>query len=144
MTNNNLLAKSKQLAVMHGMSFKEYPPPYSEDTFYSFLKDKKYYLAEDEKRGFGFVRVVGDNAELITIAVDPKFRRSGIGQRLLHQLIKEAKTLGANQFSLEVAENNIPAIKLYKKFDFQYLYRRRNYFSTDQDSLDAIVFSRFL
>ena len=144
MINDTLRAKSKKLASMHGICFTQQPPPYSQDTFYGFLKDKKYYLAEDGERGFGFVRVVADNAELITLAVDPSFRRNGIGQRLMHKLIEKAKTIGANQFSLEVAENNIPAIKLYKKFDFQYLYRRRNYFSTNLSSLDAIVFSRFL
>ena len=144
MTISNLESASKKLALIHSLCFEKHPPPYSENTFQDFLKDKNYHLVRDEEKGFALARVIGDVAELITLAVVPEFRRSGIANKLLYELIEKIKILGANQFTLEVAENNTPAINLYRKFNFQSLHRRKNYFSNKQDRLDAIVFIKLL
>ena len=144
MTISNLESESKKLALIHSLCFEKYPPPYSENTIQYFLKNKNYHLVKEEEKGFALARVIGNVAELITLAVVPEFRRSGIANKLLYELIEKIKILGANQFTLEVAENNIPAINLYKKLNFQYLHRRKNYFSNKNDRFDAIVFIKLL
>ena len=141
---NNLEGESKKLALIHSLCFEKHPPPYSENTIQDFLKNRNYHLVKEEEKGFALARVIGNVSELITLAVVPEFRRSGIANKLLCELLEKIKMLGANQFTLEVAENNTPAINLYRKFNFQSLHRRKNYFSHNQDRLDAIVFIRFL
>tara|TARA_B100000287_G_scaffold288447_1_gene271820 strand:+ start:3935 stop:4369 length:435 start_codon:yes stop_codon:yes gene_type:complete len=144
MTISNLESESKKLALIHSLCFEKHPPPYSENTIQDFLKDKNYHLVKEKEKGFALARVIGNVAELITLAVVPEFRRSGIANKLLYELIEKIKILGANQLTLEVAENNIPAINLYKKLNFQSLHRRKNYFSHKQDRFDAIVFIKLL
>tara|TARA_X000000368_G_scaffold92987_1_gene71094 strand:+ start:2483 stop:2917 length:435 start_codon:yes stop_codon:yes gene_type:complete len=144
MTINNLESESKKLALIHSLCFEKHPPPYSENTIQGFLKDKNYHLVKEEEKGFALARVIENVSELITLAVVPEFRRTGIANKLLCELIEKIKILGANQFTLEVAENNTPAINLYRKFNFQSLHRRKNYFSNKQDRLDAIVFIKLL
>ena len=89
MTINLLEAKSKDLALLHSLSFEKCPPPYSEETFYHFLKDKNYHLSQEDNKGFAFARVIADTSELITLAVNPQFRRRGVAQKLLRQLIRK-------------------------------------------------------
>ena len=144
MTINNLESESKKLALIHSLCFEKYPPPYSEHTIQGFLKDKNYHFVKEEEKGLALARVIENVSELITLAVVPEFRRNGIANKLLCELIEKIKILGANQFTLEVAENNTPAINLYRKFNFQSLHRRKNYFSHKKDRLDAIVFIKLL
>jgi len=47
-----------------------------------------------------------------------EFRRKGIGSDLLHRLIEELKNKNIESFILEVLENNVAAIELYKKHGF--------------------------
>lgn len=129
---------------MHKLCFKTTPPPYSSNTFYSFLNNKNYCLVEDINRGFAIVRLVADIAELITLAVTPKFRRNGTAEKIMFTLFENVKERGANQFILEVAVDNTAAINLYKKLHFKKLYMRKNYFVDKCIRLDAIVFNKFL
>jgi len=52
------------------------------------------------------------------LAVDPAFRRSGLGWRLLERAELWARIEGLRELSLDVSENN-PARHLYRRFGFQ-------------------------
>ena len=97
------------------------------------------YVAESNGTVVGFVcfRVVGDEAELLNLAVLPSYRRQGIGARLLEQMFREAATRGAARIFLEVRETNQPAIGLYQRYGFAVSMRRRGYYS--DPPADALV-----
>ena len=42
---------------------------------------------------------------------------------------------GGKEYTLEVRDNNIPAIKLYKKFNFDILGRRKKYYNNVNDAI---------
>ena len=140
----DLQKKSLRLAILHKQCFDHFPRPYSANTFYEFLQNKNYYLAEVKYKGFAIARVVSEVAELITIAVDPCFRGKGIGQKVLNELIYKVLDTNANQFILEVASNNQAAINLYIKLGFTAMHKRKNYFRHKNVAIDAIVFKRLL
>lgn len=84
--------------------------------------------AEDRPLGFLLSLHILDTAELLTLAVDPTIRRCGIGTLLLRDFLANAKHRGATNAFLEVAEDNIPAISLYKREGFHVEGRRRDYY----------------
>jgi ribosomal-protein-alanine N-acetyltransferase len=69
-----------------------------------------------------------DTMELLTLAVDPAYRRQGLGTLLVRDFLDDARLLGAANAFLEVAEDNIPAISLYKREGFLTEGRRRDYY----------------
>jgi [ribosomal protein S18]-alanine N-acetyltransferase len=74
-------------------------------------------LVDDRPAGFAMVRSVMDEAELLLLAVDPAFRRRGIGTALLRAVIAEAQMTGIADLHLEVRANN-PAVALYTEQGF--------------------------
>jgi ribosomal-protein-alanine N-acetyltransferase len=71
---------------------------------------------------------------VMNIAVDPHFRRKGLGRELLKQGIAYMKKLGAEEIELEVRVDNGPAIALYHQFGFAIKERLRNYYSNGDDA----------
>ena len=49
------------------------------------------------------------------LVVTERFRKFGIGKRLLNEVLKEAEQRGVNQIRWQVLEWNEPAIKMYEK-----------------------------
>jgi ribosomal-protein-alanine N-acetyltransferase len=58
-------------------------------------------------------------ADLVAIAVDPGRRRAGVGRALLEAVIAScAERSGRSVLVLTVAEDNLPAIELFRSFEF--------------------------
>lgn len=90
--------------------------------------------------GFVLWRVAAQEAEILTIAVLPPWRRGGLGQSLLDAATAEAAGAGAEEMFLEVACDNNPALTLYQKAAFRQVGLRKGYYS----GKDALVMSRNL
>ncbi|MGB5949256.1 MAG: GNAT family N-acetyltransferase [Parvibaculum sp.] len=78
--------------------------------------------------GFVLLRVAADEAEILTIAVDPALRRAGVGRRLVEAAAALALAHGASALFLEVAEDNAPALALYEGQGFRTVGRRPGYY----------------
>ncbi|AVM75315.1 GNAT family N-acetyltransferase [Magnetospirillum gryphiswaldense] len=83
-------------------------------------------------------RVAGDEAEILTIAVLPPWRRSGLGQRLLEAAARASRAKGAVVMFLEVADDNLGAQALYLANGFAKVGLRKGYYADK----DAIVMRR--
>lgn len=95
---------------------------------------------ERKEIGFALLRVVADEAELLTIAVDPSMHRRGAGRALLKHAIGAASGAGAARLFLEVGEDNIGALALYRSIGFGRVGRRKGYYRrTTRPAADAIV-----
>ena len=92
--------------------------------------------------GFVLCSVVQEECEILTIGVLPKWRRQRVGYRLLQQAVEQAKSLGAGQIFLEVAENNGSAHELYIGHGFKEVGRRPNYYRETDGRIDAVVLSK--
>lgn len=115
------------LAAIHAPAF---PPAerWSETSFAELLamRGTLALIAGDE--GFVMLRIAGDEAEIITLAVLPDFRRAGLGRALMQAALRLAALQGAEVMFLEVAERNTPARALYAALGFEEVGRRKNYY----------------
>lgn len=92
---------------------------------------------QDELIGFFSGRVIGDEFEIMSLAVKNAFRRKGVASGLLQvglDIIRERKII---QCWLEVRALNFSAIKLYEKFGFQAVGLRKMYYQQPPD--DALI-----
>ena len=87
--------------------------------------------------GMGCLWSIVDEAHITLLAIHPNCRRQGLGQLLLFELLKDAIARKLAWATLEVNENNLAAINLYKKYGFQIAGKRKNYYQPAGD--DALV-----
>ena len=100
------------------------------------LNPAVFHCYSDEKRrGFAYISVVADEAELIDIAVRENCRGNGLGEELLIYSIDCAKKLGACSMYLEVRAGNETAQNLYKKLDFEVVGKRNAYYNNGEDAV---------
>ncbi len=92
--------------------------------------------------GFALGRVVLDEAELLTLVVDPDLWRQGIGGACLAAFEAEAQRLGANRAFLEVAATNDPARNLYIRHGWAETGIRRGYYRHKPGPVDAILMTK--
>lgn len=93
-------------------------------------KNSNYLVAKLNKQivGFAGIKSMVNEADIMNIVVKKDFRNQGIGSLLLEKLISLAKELGLVSITLEVMEENYPAIHLYKNFGFKQTGFRKNYY----------------
>lgn len=106
-------------------------------------ENSKYFVAIDENDeiiAFGGLWFNIDEAHVMNIAVKKEFRRQHVGTELLEFLVAEAKKENKNCITLEVREDNVPAIELYKKLEFDEIGRRKKYY---EKLYDAIIMTKF-
>jgi ribosomal-protein-alanine N-acetyltransferase len=96
------------------------------------LPEYAVYLGafEDEKMcGIGSMYVLFDEAQILNVAVSEKFRKRGIGKKILDVLLKTAEEKGAKTITLEVAQDNLNAISLYEKCGFSAVGVRKGFYA---------------
>lgn len=82
----------------------------------------------DQPVGFILLRQAADEAEIITLAVQPRLRRLGVARRLLMVGLDKMRGRGAQHCFLEVAEDNAAARGLYASAGFVEVGRRPGYY----------------
>lgn len=117
---------------------------WSYSIFESELKqDNSHYLvAKVNKKivGFAGIKLMVDSADLMNIVTKKQFRNQGIASILLEHIIKLVKKLNVNSIFLEVNSKNVYAIKLYEKYGFYIISRRKDYYINN----DAIIMKKDL
>ncbi len=92
--------------------------------------------------GYAVGRMAADECELISIGVLPEFRRQGIAKILLDKIIRDCVGENMQKLFLEVQENNRPAKLLYKKYRFETVGHRKEYYKLQNGSfVDALTMS---
>lgn len=97
---------------------------------------------EGDPVGFILVRVLDNEAEILTFAVVPSFQNTGVGRCLLRELFGFLTSVNCEKIFLEVAADNESAIGLYTSMGFIKVGTRLNYYKRpDQSLVSAIVMS---
>jgi ribosomal-protein-alanine N-acetyltransferase len=91
--------------------------------------------------GFVLIRVVVDEAEILTLGVAPEYRGFGAGHLLLEKAESMGRARGVGRVFLEVSVNNKAACDLYSRANYSGIGIRQNYYS---DGSDACVMEKSL
>ncbi len=75
-------------------------------------------LVDERIVGFAFATIVDEHARLHSLTVDPGYRGRGIGKELLRARLNMVFHLGANDAILEIADWNLPSIRISNTFGF--------------------------
>ncbi len=124
---------------------KEYfSRPWSQDSWESELYNTTVSLVVAETEdgyvlGYGVLGVILDEGCLEKLAVREECRRQGVAQAILGSYLRYGEENLAF-ITLEVREDNAPAIALYAKNGFAEVGRRKNYYS--EVHKDAILMTR--
>ncbi|MCF6322033.1 MAG: GNAT family N-acetyltransferase [Rhizobiaceae bacterium] len=81
-------------------------------------------------KGFMIMRTLAGQSEVLTIAIDPGFRKRGMARALMEQAIRQLHKERIGQFFLEVSEYNLAALKLYQSLKFKQVSQRKSYYSS--------------
>jgi len=137
-------ARAADLRAVLAIERDQFSNPWSADHFRAELTNAvaHFYVAEKTENsglaGFLVFWRLGSELELHKIAVGKDCQGRGYGSCLLDFFIRTACSWDCQRALLEVRAGNAAAIRLYEKFAFQPVGRRRDYYS--QPIEDALVF----
>ena len=92
--------------------------------------------AAHDVAGYAVASVGADPADLHRVAVDPRWRRAGVGTALLSAVRDAARDAGATRMLLEVSAANDEACAFYAAEGWTEVDRRPRYY---RDGSDALV-----
>lgn len=122
--------------------------PWSEESFRRLLPgDPAIFQVmveppDNEIVGYVIAFAVGEDAELLNVAVEPNSRGKGLAGQMLDAVLIELGARGVRTAFLEVRESNSAARGLYTSRGFVEIGRRRNYYRRPVE--DALVMRRVL
>lgn len=116
---------------------------WTEDDFLCCLRQRSCIgmVAECNHRIVGFMIYELHKAKLhvLSFAVDPDFRRQGIGSQMIENLVAKLSQQRRREIVLEVRESNLSAQLFFKKMGFKAVsVLRSHYDDTGEDGLEMI------
>lgn len=124
----------EQISNLHKLVFGA--KGWGADEILSLRKSGAEVIASDN--AMIIYRAAADEAEILTLAVHPIARRSGLASALIGLMEKDLREKGIKNIFLEVSVKNAPAIGLYAAAGFNETGRRPGYY----DGVDAIIMSK--
>ena len=131
------------LPDVYAIEKRSFATPWVPDSFRLELNSKdtilKVALMNDRIIAYICLRTILDVTHVMDIAVMLEFRHMGAGSQLFVNALQDLKILKpeTKQMTLEVRESNISAIRLYEKFGFNEIGRRRRYYQKPPE--DAVI-----
>ena len=96
-------------------------------------------LVDNHHVGPGVISQVLDEAHLLNIAIAVEQQGKGLGLQLLKYLMQRSSERGCVECFLELRESNQSAYRLYERFGFNEIGRRRDYYPAVGRHEDALV-----
>jgi ribosomal-protein-alanine N-acetyltransferase len=130
------------LEHVHAIERASFFPTWPDDAYRNELTTNKlatYIVArlQDVVVGFAGLWLMVDEAHVTTFAVDPAWRRRGVGERMLLALLDVAVARRAREATLEVRLSNMAARCLYEKYGFRPVGVRPRYYTDNGE--DALI-----
>ena len=136
------------LAEIHASAFAR---PWSVVEFERMLADDHitadglFVARKPEPAGFVLSRRVGDEAEVLSVAIAPELRGRNCARPLLASHLDSLARQRVRRVHLEVEEGNVRALALYRRLGFGEIGRRVGYYlKPDGSRTAALTMSRSL
>ena len=124
-----------------------YPHPWSRGNFTDSLASgyHGWTLRDDSGTlvGYFLLMTAVDEAHLLNVAVAAPRQREGLGLYLLDKIVACARGLSMESILLEVRPSNLRALKVYEKYGFTEIGRRKNYYPAHDGLREDAIVMRF-
>jgi len=123
------------------IEYAAFSHPWTRGLFLDSLNSYKcWVMFEGEQQvGHGIVQMIGEEAHLLNITIKPESQGRGLGLCLLEYLMDQARAHQALECFLEVRASNGSAYRLYERYGFNEVGRRRDYYPAVGGREDALV-----
>lgn len=138
---------SAQAADVHAAGFArawsadEIDALISQSNVYGFVA-RSASAGRSQIAGFVLARFAADEAEVLTVAVRERFRKRGLGWRLMLAAIGQMRLCGAETMFLEVDEKNAAGVGLYRRLGFHQVAERSAYYKQADGRRSAALVMR--
>ena len=116
----------------------EFKKLYTKESLFNDYTNILIYKNDVQILGFIHYEIMYETANILNIVVNPEYRRNKIGTHLINNMLSNLCNKNIENIMLEVNENNISAINLYKKFNFEIINIRKKYYN----GKDAYIMER--
>ena len=127
------------LDAVNAIEMQAFQDPWTKQDFINELESNPYsciYVKEINGEVVAYVDlwIAYENAEIANIAVKKEFLHQGIASELMQYCLQKIQQSKCENFTLEVRVSNMNAIKLYEKFGFQTVSKRKKYYADGEDA----------
>ncbi|MCK5812022.1 MAG: ribosomal protein S18-alanine N-acetyltransferase [Clostridiales bacterium] len=136
-----LIANKDHVDDMHVIEKQSFITPWSHKSIYDDVVNNEmatYIVVLNLNKVVGYLGfwTIIDEAHITTLAIEKTYRRKHLALELFYEMMDMITNDGVMAITLEVRENNIPAISLYKKLGFKREGIRKNYYQdTNENAL---------
>jgi [ribosomal protein S18]-alanine N-acetyltransferase len=114
------------------------PDAWNRDLFLEYFRrcPKLFLVARHSRRIGGYIITCTGpkEAELVSIAVDPRNRLRGLGRALLDKTLAKLRSRSVSTWWLMVATSNDAAIRFYESYGFERKRRTKGYYGAGRDA----------
>ena len=140
-------ADERDIPSIEQIEIQCFSMPWTQAQLNSQLRDSQHEFLtakSDDGTVMGYIGMmyVLDEGYISNVAVEPAYRRQGIADELIRELLDRAERLELAFVTLEVRESNAPAAALYSKHGFKPVGLRKNYYELPREN--AILMTKFL
>jgi ribosomal-protein-alanine N-acetyltransferase len=137
----------EDLPLVSDIERRSYEFPWSHGVFRDCLL-AGYYCVVLERggrvAGYGILSVAAGEAHILNLCVDPNYRAHGYGERILDEVLLQARSAEVREIFLEVRPSNQTALALYRKKGFHQVANRPAYYQAQEGREDAAVLAKKL
>ena len=132
---------------VYALETSVYPHPWSRGNFTDSLASgySGWTLRDDGGAlvGYFLLMTAVDEAHLLNVAVAAPRQGEGLGLVLLDKIVACARGLSMESILLEVRPSNLRALKVYEKYGFTEIGRRKNYYPAHHGQREDAIVMRF-
>ena len=132
---------------VYALETSVYPHPWSRGNFTDSLdSDYHGWTLRDEDgalAGYFLLMTALDEAHLLNVAVAAQRQRNGLGRYLIEKVVACARGLSMASILLEVRPSNLRALKVYERYGFTEIGRRKNYYPAHHGQREDAIVMRF-
>ncbi len=130
--------EASDAAGIHAVERACFPDPYPLALFEDLIRTEQnhFFVAVDERKiiGYAVASVNEKEGHLISVSVDPHYRRRGTGRALLSAVAAKLVQEGVEQIHLEVRKGNAEAISFYERMGYKVFLDIPHYYSDGEDA----------
>ncbi len=125
-----------------------YPHPWSRGNFVDSLSSgyNSWTLRDEDGAlvGYFLLMTIVDEAHLLNVAVAKARQREGLGLYLMDKICACARGLSMESILLEVRPSNLRALKVYERYGFTEIGRRKAYYPAHGGQREDAIVMRFM